>query len=74
MASEDEGEVDRTMARAPRKMQDPQAPSAAEVEQHWVTHLPYRSCCAVCTKAKGKSLPHFRQDEKDRSILEVHVD
>ena len=73
-AGEDEGEVDESMARPPRRMQDPQAPSAAEVEQHWLTHLPYRSWCAVCTKAKGKSLPHFRQNEKDRANPEIHVD
>ena len=73
MASEDD-EVDRSVARAPRKLQDPHAPSAAEVDQHWVMHLPYRSWCAVCTKAKGKSLPHFRQDVKDRAIPDIHVD
>jgi hypothetical protein len=73
LASEDD-EVDRSTARAPRKLQDPHAPSSAEVDQHWMTHLPYRSWCAVCTKAKGKSLPHSRQDPKDRAVPEIHVD
>ena len=33
-------------------------PSEAEVEQHELTHLPFRSWCRHCVRAKGKESPH----------------
>ena len=33
-------------------------PSEAEVEQHELTHLPSRSWCGHCVRAKGKESPH----------------
>ena len=32
--------------RSPKKMQDPRVPTQAEVDEHNMTHLPYRSWCA----------------------------
>ena len=32
--------------------------SEAEVEQHELTHLPFRSWCRHCVRAKGKESPH----------------
>ena len=34
------------------------SPSEAEVEQHELTHLPFRSWCRHCVRAKGKESPH----------------
>ena len=36
----------------------PVLPSEAEVEQHDLTHLPFRSWCRHCVRAKGKESPH----------------
>ena len=36
----------------------PVFPSEAEVEQHELTHLPSRSWCGHCVRAKGKESPH----------------
>ena len=36
----------------------PVLPSEAEVEQHELTHLPFRSWCRHCVRAKGKESPH----------------
>ena len=36
----------------------PVLPSEAEVEQHELTHLPFRSWCRHCVRAKGKENPH----------------
>ena len=36
----------------------PVLPSEAEVEQHEFTHLPSRSRCRHCVRAKGKESPH----------------
>ena len=34
-------------------------PSGAEVEQHELTHLPFRNWCRHCVHAKGKESPHL---------------
>ena len=36
----------------------PVLPSESEVEQHELTHLPFRSWCRHCVRAKGKESPH----------------
>ena len=36
----------------------PVLPSEAEVEQHELTHLPFRSWCRHCVRAEGKESPH----------------
>ena len=36
----------------------PVLPSEAEVEQHELTHLPFRHWCRHCVRAKGKESPH----------------
>ena len=42
---------------------DPGCPTAEEVEIHNLTHLPHRSWCPVCIKARGKEEPHFKSKE-----------
>ena len=37
-----------------RRLPDPKLPSETDVDNHYVQgHLPYRSWCPVCVKAKG---------------------
>ena len=48
---EDEAE---SGSRKVKKMQDPIRPSAGEVCEHNLTHLPYRSWCEHCVKGRGK--------------------
>ena len=36
----------------------PNEPNEAEVEQHALTHLPFRSWCRHCVRAKSKESPH----------------
>ena len=69
--SEDGGECG---IRVPRKMPDPKVPTLAEVEEHNMTHLPYRSWCTHCVRGRGESHPHRRIGEEDRSIPELHMD
>ena len=42
-----------------RKPHDPFMPSAAEVEEHRLTHMPYRSWCRECVE--GKAIGEHRQ-------------
>ena len=41
-----------------RKMPDPGAPTAEEVESHRTTHLPYRSWCEDCVQGRGTGEQH----------------
>ena len=75
-ASEDEDtRHDMEMgARAPRKVQDPKLPNQAEIDEHNLTHLPYRSWCTHCVRGRGETHPHKRHADEDRAIPEVHMD
>ena len=42
-------------------------PSEAEVEQHELTHLPFRSWCRHCVRAKSKESPHLESGPGDES-------
>ena len=46
---------------------DPGAPTEQEVEEHNATHLPHRSWCPVCVKARSKEDPHDKKKkQKDK--------
>ena len=42
----------------------PVLPSKAEVEAHNVSHLPFRSWCSACVRARGLSLGHHKVGTK----------
>ena len=46
--------------RVPKTLTSPIRPSAADVEKHYATHLPFRSWCPVCQAAKMREDPHWR--------------
>ena len=60
--------------RNPRKLPDPKMPTKSEVEEHYPTHLPYRSWCQYCVQGKGKTAPHFQQKKREDGLPEVHFD
>ena len=39
--------------RGMRRLQDPKLPSAAEVDAHAKTHLPFRAWCRFCVAGRG---------------------
>ena len=45
----------------PLALPDPGKPTAQEVEAHNITHLPHRSWCPVCVKARARDRPHRPQ-------------
>ena len=51
-------------ARIPKRLNQPIRPSAEAVAEHEITHLPYRSWCPICVKAKGREDPHRRGANK----------
>ena len=51
---------------------DPGLPTAQELEEHNATHLPHRSWCPVCTKARGKEDAHKKDQVKgDKPIVSM---
>ena len=56
-----------------RKMVDPRLPTQKEVDEHNLTHLPYRNWCPICIKAKGKDMDHILVD-KERKVSEYCFD
>ncbi len=46
---------------------DPGDPTPQEREEHCVTHVPYRSWCPICVKAKGKEESHRTSGEGEKS-------
>jgi len=72
-------EVDRLKAtdegnQFVKKMIDPRLPSQRDVEEHNLTHLPYRNWCPVCVKSKGKEMWHTTANDKERTISEYCFD
>jgi hypothetical protein len=60
--------------RVMRKMANPLLPTASEVEEHRLTHLPFRSWCPFCIKGRGVERSHFRAERDEDALGEVHLD
>ena len=75
---EGQGEDDRSgEARKVKKVLCPVLPSAADIEEHNLTHLPYRNWCKHCVRGRGKEMAHPTLKEKggiERSQNEFHAD
>jgi hypothetical protein len=60
-----------------RTTNPPILPTQAEVDQHNLTHLPFRSWCSACVRGRGKSIAHRRistDDRKEEQIPTVSID
>ena len=57
-----------------RSLGDPRLPSQKEVDEHNLTHVPYRNWCPHCVRGRGKDLDHRRAVEDDRRIREFAFD
>ena len=72
--NDESGEEERAGERVPRRVQDPRLPTREEIEQHNLTHLPFRSWCLHCLRGKGEANPHHQAERDDGAIPEVHMD
>ena len=64
-------------ARKVKKMLDPVMPSKDVVDEHNLTHLPYRNWCKHCVKGRGKEMDHVTDKKKEgieRTQPEFHAD
>ena len=60
--------------RKTKKMVNPLLPSAREVDEHNISHLPFRSWCPHCIKGRGREADHRRQPHTERGVDEFHLD
>ena len=56
-----------------KRVTDPMLPSKADIEEHMLSHLPYRNWCEHCVKGRGKQMAHFKSKEI-RNTIEFHCD
>jgi len=56
-----------------KRMLDPKLPSQSEVDEHMMTHLPYRNWCEHCVKGRGRQMDHRRKQQKSE-MVEFHMD
>ena len=63
-------------ARQPEVLRDPGAPTAKELEEHNINHLPFRSWCPHCVAGKAQDRPHKMQkaDKMDKQLPEIVFD
>ena len=44
------------------------------IDDHEVSHLPFRSWCSFCVRGRGQSMGHFRIDKGDEQVPTVSID
>ena len=69
-----EEELEAEEARPARKVQTPCLPSAADVEEHNKTHLPYRSWCPFCVKGRKDRPAHATRPKVGPECAEIGLD
>ena len=57
-----------------RNIGDPRLPTQREVDEHNVTHVPYRNWCPHCVRGRGRDLDHRRSVEEGHRVLEFSFD
>ena len=56
-----------------RPLPQPRLPSRREVQEHELTHIPYRSWCVHCVRGAGRSDAHRRRARQDEEEREQHM-
>ena len=52
----------------------PPKPTERMVEDHNVSHIPFRSWCVHCVRRRAKSIGHVRQDKQEEQIPTISMD
>ena len=61
-------------AKIPRIIKYPKRPTSKEVEQHNITHLPFRDWCPYCIQGGAPNRNHNKIKEQDYSIPHITCD
>ena len=57
-------------ARRARGIPQPTQPTKQEMAEHALTHMPYRSWCPICVKAKGKQ-DAYKQQQSNQPVIQI---
>ena len=72
LSNEDEETFEEVQVRVGRK---PDEPTEQEIEEHFArNHVPFRSWCPICVKAKAEESPHRSAAEEERRLPEHSFD
>ena len=63
-----------TEERTSRGLQDPLQPTQRQIDDHDRTHLPFRSWCPWCIKAKAREAAHPRQGAEEAGLPVIGMD
>ena len=70
-----EYEVDEEEVHSSGIQKTPMLPTQSEIDEHNVTHVPFRSWCPFCIRGRGLSSGHFAKKEPDdQQIPTLSVD
>ena len=61
-------EDEQQSANKAKAMMQPVQPTPQEIQQHNLTHMPYRSWCPVCIQSRGRQTSHQQQTLKQPVI------
>ena len=61
-------------AEKPHVVKDPGMPTAKEIAEHEITHLPHRSWCAACVAGRSRDRPHKRLNNRDCQVPTIVFD
>ena len=61
----EEGEIGKEEGQPAKGLVQPKAPSRKAVDEHELTHCPYRSWCIHCRKARGQAMGHYSKEEME---------
>ena len=56
---------------APKRLANPRAPTKYEVEQHNLTHIPFRNWCPSCVRGKSTNSHHATKIESPENKIEA---
>ena len=59
--------------REMRIIKDPGEPTEREIEEHELTHVPFRAWCKACVRGKAQNDPHYHKQDAERESSKVPV-
>eukprot|EP00971_Amphidinium_carterae_P352185 6492468-Amphidinium_carterae.2 len=67
------GEVEdlSNQAYVPSQLRQPHQPTTIKIQEHRLNHMPYRSWCPNCVKAKGQPNHHRKGALKEQSLIQL---
>ena len=56
-------------ARRPKSLRSPSQPTPSQIEEHNLTHQPFRSWCPICQQTRGRPSQHCRRGGDHQSVI-----